>query len=194
VFSRADAERLFADGAIRVAGAGLGAQPEVILTAIGGYQLEHVLRAAARLAERGVPHSVVYMLEPGRFRDPRDEYERRHMASAEVTQSLFPGAVAARVFNVHTRVEPMRGVLWPLVLDPRKTRFLGFRNQGATVDVEGLLYLNEATWAHVLREVALATGRSVGDLLTPAEVAAIERRASPHGVVIKARRPVPEQG
>ena len=59
-----------------------------MLTAIGAYQLRG---GAAGLAppgrERDVPHSVVYMLEPGRFRAPRSEGERAHAAPAALRAS-----------------------------------------------------------------------------------------------------------
>ena len=38
------------------------------LAALGAYQLTEALRAAERLGERGLASSVVYILEPGRFR------------------------------------------------------------------------------------------------------------------------------
>lgn len=189
-FSPAEASQLYAQGAIRVQMGGRGGEseeePEVILTAIGGYQLEHVLRASARLSERGVTHRVIYMLEPGRFREPRDRFEAENMAAPEYVEELYGSSAPARVFNVHTRPEAMSGALWPLIRDPATTRFLGYRNQGATVDVEGLLFLNEATWAHVLREVARVLRRPVTELLDGPEIDAIEHRASPHGPIIAA--------
>ncbi|MBN2250664.1 MAG: xylulose 5-phosphate 3-epimerase, partial [Candidatus Altiarchaeota archaeon] len=77
----------------------------VILTAMGAYQLEEVLKASARLKERNVPHSVIYMLEPGRFRTPRSDREEVHTAPAQFQAELYPSSVPARIFITHTRPE-----------------------------------------------------------------------------------------
>lgn len=61
------------------------------MTAIGADQLIETLRASERLADRGVAHSVVYLLEPGRFRAPRGPREASHLASADVRHSITAG-------------------------------------------------------------------------------------------------------
>jgi phosphoketolase len=123
------------------------------------------------------------MLEPGRFRIPRGERERAHLAPIGVRARLYPDRVAARVFVTHTRPEPMLGVLQPLHTGPR-TEGLGYTNHGGTLTVEGLLFVNHATWAHVLAAVAcvLETPRSA--LLTADELAALDHTAAPEGIVI----------
>jgi phosphoketolase len=98
----------------------------VVLTAIGAYQLEEALKASARLMERGVPHSVVYMLEPGRFRNPRSNGEKLHSVSAQLQAELYPDSVPARLFVTHTRPEPLLGTLQPLNTGTNKTAALGF--------------------------------------------------------------------
>jgi phosphoketolase len=187
LFTPEEARQLLRDGGMRLPWAGL--EPDrarLVLTAIGGYQLVETLAASARLAERGVAHSVVYLLEPGRFRAPRSEREARHAGPAAVRQRLYPDAVAARVFLTHTRPEPMLGVLAPLSTGDG-TVVLGFVNQGATLEVEGMLFLNRATWAHVVDVAARLVGAPRGDLLTEDEQGALDRRRSPAGL-ITARR------
>ena len=115
LFTEQEAAALLAEGAIRLDWAGHSVErPRVVLTALGAYQLEQVLTASMRLAERDVPHSVVYMLEPGRFRAPRSEGERSHAASADARSRLYPESAPARVFVSHTRPEPLLGTLQPL--------------------------------------------------------------------------------
>jgi phosphoketolase len=189
LFTSQDAAALLRDGALALDWAGhRPAEARVILTAVGAYQLDQVLRAARRLRDRGLPHAVVYMLEPGRFRVPRGERERAHLAPAAVRSRLFPDTVPARVFLAHTRPETLLGVLQPLHTGPH-TIALGFTNQGGTLDVEGLLFVNRASWAHVLAAVGCVLETPLAELLTAAEVAALQHATSPEGIVI---RPAPD--
>ena len=81
LFTPEEAERLLADGAFLLEWAGhKHEQARVVLTAVGAYQLEGVLKASSRLRVRDMPHAVIYMLEPGRFRAPRNAGERLHAA------------------------------------------------------------------------------------------------------------------
>jgi phosphoketolase len=91
--------------------------------------------------------------------------------------------VPARVFLTHTRPETVLGVLKPLVTGPA-TVALGYTNHGGTLSVGGLLFVNRATWAHVLAAVARVTGLARAALLTDGELAALERRAQPAGVIL----------
>jgi phosphoketolase len=184
LFTGDDAEALVRDGAVPLTWAAhRPAEARVILTAVGAYQLGEVLRAARRLAERDLPHAVVSMLEPGRFRVPRSPRERAHQAPADLRARLYPDEVPARVFVGHTRPEALLGVLKPLHTGPR-TAGLGFRNQGGTLDVEGLLFVNGTTWAHVLAAVAGVVDVPRDALLTADELAALDLTASPEGIVI----------
>jgi phosphoketolase len=149
----------------------------VLLTAVGAYQLGEVLKASERLAARRLAHAVIYMLEPGRFRAPRSEGEQRHRAR------LYPDTVTARVFLTHTRPEVLLGVFGPLHTGPG-TLALGFSNHGGTLSVDGLMFVNGSTWAHCLRAVAQLLGHDRRDLLTAEEIDALDRRRSPHGVII----------
>lgn len=177
--------QLLERGAIRLDWAGhLPDQAHVILTAIGAYQLEEVLKASHRLRQHDLPHSVVYMLEPGRFRIPRDAGELAHAAPASHLQELYPSTTLKRVFVTHTRPEPMAGTLQPLHTGYAYTRFLGFVNQGGTLDKDGMLFINRCTWAHIVAEVSQVLDAPLDDGLSQPELDALHGRCSPQGVLI----------
>jgi len=180
-----EAARLLDQGALRLDWASHRlSEQRVVLTALGAYQLEEVLKASLRLAERDVPHSVVYMLEPGRFRAPRSESEGAHAAPAALRDELYPDSVPQRVFMTHTRPEPLAGVLQPVHTGKGRTVALGFVIQGGTLTVPGLLFVNRCTWAHALGAVADILGLPREDLLTPEEIAGLDGKASPEGVIV----------
>ncbi len=184
LFSREEAERLLDDGAAALDWA--GHEPEraaIVITAVGAYQLVEVLRAAARLRERDVPHAVVYMLEPGRFRRPRADAEGQHAPPRALVSRLYPDAVQRRLFVTHTRPEPLLGVLQPLHTGCA-TAALGFTNHGGTLDTGGMLFVNGCTWAHVAAETARLLDRTEEDLLGAEELDALHGRRSPHGIII----------
>jgi phosphoketolase len=184
LFTAEEATSLAGAGALRLDWAGHRPdQAKVVLTAIGAYQLEQVIRASLRLAERDIAHRVVYMLEPGRFRAPRSEGERAHAAPTDVREELYPDDVPARVFVTHTRPEPLLGTLQTLNTGHR-TAALGFANQGGTLSIGGMLFVNRCAWAHVLVECARTADLDREDLLTADELAALDGRATPEGVII----------
>ena len=184
LFALEEATRLLNDGAIRLDWTCYDPERQrVILTAIGAYQLEEVLQASARLKERHVPHSVVYMLEPGRFRIPRSSREEAHRAPAQLQAELYPSSVPARIFATHTRPEVLLGVLQPLHTGFYQTGALGYINQGGTLNVPGMLFINRCTWAHILLEAARVLGMLQEELLTPGELLALEGKASPEGAL-----------
>jgi phosphoketolase len=185
LFTTAEAEQLLAQGALRLEWAGHdGTPPRLILTAVGAYQLEEVLKASTRLGERQVPHTVIYLLEPSRFRCPRSAGEQRHAAPAQFVAGLYPETTPARLFVSHTRPEVLLGVLQPLHTGYRTTSALGFIGQGGTLTVAGMLFVNRSTWAHILNEAAQLLGLPRQDLLTAEEIATLDGQASPHGVII----------
>lgn len=185
LFTREEASRLWQQGALRLDWAGSEvAGQRLILTAIGAYQLEEVLKASFRLRERHIPHSVVYMLEPGKFRAPRSKGEKAHQAPAHLREELYPESVPARLFVTHTRPEPLLGTLQPLHTGNARTAALGFVGQGGTLTVSGMLFVNRCTWAHILAEVARVLDISGQELLTEAELAALDGCASPEGVIV----------
>lgn len=185
LFTSEEATRLLEQGAFRLEWAGHElAEQRIVLTAIGSYQLEEVLKASARLAARDVPHSVVYMLEPGRFRTPRSDGEQAHVTRAQLQSEFYPDSVQARIFICHTRPEPMVGVLQPLNTGSGRTTALGFLGQGGTLTVTGMLFVNRCTWAHIVDESARLLNLPREELLTSEEVAALDGKASPEGVII----------
>ena len=185
LFTQEEATRLLEWGAIRLDWAGYEvAHQRVVLTAIGAYQLEEVLKASARLVSHEVPHSVVYMLEPGRFRIPRSGGEASHMVPAGVRAYLYPDSVLTRIFVTHTRPEPMLGVLLPLHTGNGLSVGLGFIGQSGTLTTPGMLFVNHCTWAHILAEVAHLLKIPREELLTSQEEAVLDGRLSPEGVVI----------
>ena len=185
LFTPEEATRLLKQGAMRLDWAGYQKdRPKLVLTAIGGYQLEEVLKASFRLAEREVPHSVVYMLEPGRFRLPRSRGEQAHGAPDSLKKELYPDSATARLFVTHTRPEVMLGVLHPLTTGPARTAALGYLCQGGTLTTEGVLFINKSTWAHVLQEAARLLDTSRENLLTAGEMAALDGKVNPQGIVI----------
>ena len=188
LFTADEARALVRDGAALLPWAGW--QPEqarLIVTAVGAYQLGQALRASERLAARRIEHAVVAMLEPGRFRAPRDAGERGHAAPADVVARCYPPGVAARLFLCHTRPESLLGALEPLHTGAA-TAGLGFTNQGGTLAIESLLFVNRASWAHALEAAARLLARPREELLDEAECAALDGRATPEGVIVPAPR------
>jgi phosphoketolase len=150
---------------------------------MGAYQLEEVLKASARLKERNIPHSVTYMLEPGRFRLPRSDREKAHLTPAQLQTGLYPSSVPARIFVTHTRPEVLLGILQPLHTGIYQTGGLGFINHGGTLSVQGMLFVNRCTWGHILLEVARVLGMLQEELLTAEELSALSGKVSPEGVL-----------
>jgi phosphoketolase len=188
LFTLKEATRLLAQGALRLDWAcHEAAQQSFILTAVGAYQLEEVLKASVRLTKRNIPHSVVYMLEPGRFRFPRTEREALHSVTASLQADLYPDSAAARIFVTHTRPEPLLGALQPLNTGRGKTSALGFVNRGGTLSVPGMLFVNHCSWAHILNEAAGILQLRRDDLLSAEEIAALDGKASPEGPIFGQR-------
>jgi phosphoketolase len=177
VFTREQAEQLAQDGAI-VFAEQPGAQP-LLLIATGSYQLAEMQRAALRLSEAGCAWRLIYLQEPGRFREPRDHWEQAAVTNAARVEQIFPAACSRRVLLTHMRPEVARGHLWPLLGDARQTRVLGYRNRGGTLDEAGMLFANQASWAHVLEAAAALLDKPLGELLKAEEQAAVQGRGDP---------------
>jgi len=185
LFALEEAKGLLEQGALRLDWAGHElAKQRIVLTAIGSYQLEEVLKASSRLADRDVPHSVIYMLEPGRFRAPRSDGERTHASPDQLCAELYPDSISARIFVTHTRPEPLLGVLQPMNTGSGRTAGLGFIGHGGTLTVPGMLFVNRCTWGHILGETARLLGLPREELLTSEELDALDGKASPEGVII----------
>jgi phosphoketolase len=185
LFTPEEAARLLEQGALRLDWAGHELkEQQIVLTAIGSYQLEEILKASKRLTDRHIPHSAVYMLEPGRFRVPRSDGERKHLTPTQLRSGLYPDPVTARIFITHTRPELIAGVLQPLNTGCDRTSLLGFTGRGGTLTVAGMLFVNRCTWAHLLEESARVLSLPRKELLTKEELAALDGKASPEGVII----------
>ena len=178
VFTREQAEQLAQDGAVVLAEK-QGEQP-LLLIATGSYQLAEMQRAAVRLSAAGCAWRLVYLQEPGRFRAARDTWEQAVIVDAERVERLFPAASIKRVLLTHMRPEVARGHLWPLLGEARHSRVLGYRNRGGTLDEAGMLFANQASWAHVLEAAAALLEKPLGDLLSAEEQAAVQGRGEPH--------------
>jgi phosphoketolase len=184
LFTADEARALFRDGGARLEWA--SHRPDaarVVITAVGAYQLAEALAAGARLRARDVPHILVYLLEPGRFRLPRNAREARHAVPDTVCAALYPASAPIRVFLTHTRPAAIVGSLAPTARgsDPIG---LGYANHGGTLDVAGLLFVNGASWAHALAALAPALGVTRDSLLTADEIGALEHRHSPEGIIV----------
>lgn len=174
--SAEQAHRLVEQGALALR-APAGAQ--VLLVAIGAYQLEQAWRAADRLEEAGLRTALTCMIEPGRFRVARDAQEANFVASDEMIRSMFPDSAQARIILSHTRPEPICGVLRRLDTGPQHTTVLGYLSRGGTLDVEGMLFANRCTWAHAVAAAAGVCGLDAGRLLQPMELQSVQGREGP---------------
>lgn len=175
-FTGPKAEALVRTGAAHLVG--LPREAEIQFVAIGAYQAEEALKAAERLGRRGRRACVTVLLEPGRFRAPRDSLEAGATADDAALAELFPPWLP-RVILSHTRPEPMLGLLRRLDGGPGSTTALGYISRGGTLDVAGLLFANRCTWAHALEAAAGLCGWSRDDLFTDPERAALDGRGNP---------------
>lgn len=176
VTTPAQAGQLVEQGAVVLAGDPSSAA--VILAATGAYQLAAAFRAHTRLRERGVASALVCVAEPGRFRFPRDDQEAAHVLPDSVVEGFFP-AGTPRVFITHLRPEPFLGALRRIDTGPATTRALGFINRGGTLDIDGLMFANRCTWAHVLLGVASVLALPPSALLDATELAAAQGHGDP---------------
>lgn len=182
IFTEAQARTLFDLGAVRLHGSARSTE-KVILAATGAYQLREALKASERLQKKKVPHSLVYILEPARFREPRDGLEAAYVTSAEEREKIFPSSAPFRVVMGHCRPQVLSGVLRPLDTCPSATRFLGFINQGGTLNVDGMLFANRCTWAHAVQAVADLLHLPPERLLTKRELLAVANQTAPQDVL-----------
>ncbi|MBS0582145.1 MAG: xylulose 5-phosphate 3-epimerase [Proteobacteria bacterium] len=184
VFDAHDARELVADGAILVKHAGhRPGEAELAITAIGACQLQEALKASRRLRQRDVPHRVVCLLEPARFRRGRTAAEETHSSWDHCGRGLY-AATSAHVLLCHTRPETMVGLLQPM-LAGRTVAALGYRGRGGTLDMQGMLFANGCTWAHAVREVSGLLHIDLADLLSDDEIDAVGGISNPAEVARK---------
>ncbi|WP_163832674.1 phosphoketolase family protein [Spartinivicinus ruber] len=174
--------KLLEDGAILVRGA---TEASIQLVAVGAYQLAEALKASDRLKEREIPHSLIYIIEPGRFRVARDKAEAEQLVVEEVMDNLFPDTIKTRVFVCHGRPEVYLGIMRQLDLGPKQTAAVGYINQGGTLDLGGMLYANKTTWAHILYQTAKTASLNPLDILSEKEIQAVTGGGDPYAIIDK---------
>jgi hypothetical protein len=76
----------------------------------------------------------------------------------------------------------MSGILRPLDTG-RATIFLGFINQGGTLDSDGMLFVNQQSWAHIVLACAMSLAIDPAQLLYPLELKALSGEVGPQGVI-----------
>lgn len=185
LFSEEEAVKLLRDGALPIKWLGYNAkQSQITLIAIGAYQLLEVIEASKRLKERGVAHSVVYIMEPGKFREARNDGESEFVASLTTRKTIIPENTKNLIIVSHTRPEVMLGTLQPLWVG-RNVKALGFINQGGTLGVDDMLFVNKCSWAHILLHSCQMVGLDPSDILHNKELRALNGKISPDGVVTK---------
>ncbi|NMT62488.1 phosphoketolase family protein [Marinobacter orientalis] len=175
VFDRSEAQALAKIGALVVDEDTSPGEP-VMLIANGAYQLSEMIGASERLRGTGTPFRLVYVQEPGRFREPRDTLEATQCVRDLEQEQLFPRRMRRRVALTHMRPEVFRGHLLPLFPQPSKSRILGYINRGGTLNEAGMLFANRCSWAHVLAACADVLERPPGEWLSSGELAALEGR------------------
>jgi len=182
VFDAHDACELVADGGIRVQHAGHRPDEAALtITAIGACQLQEALKACKRLRQRDVPHRVVYLMEPARFRRGRTAAEDMHSSLDHCGRGLY-AATNTHVLLCHTRPETMVGLLQPM-LAGGAVAALGYRGRGGTLDMQGMLFANGCSWAHAVREVSRLLHIDLTDLLSDTEIDAVDGVGDPAEIV-----------
>ena len=149
------AEQLVSYGALCLAG-NCGA--ELQLVCCGGRSLVIGRQVSMRLRQSGIAHSLVYVLEPARFRTARDEQEQGHLADESLTSSLFPEHVQHRLLLTDLHPEVLLGHCRRLDLGPRRTAALGFLNQYPNRSEQAALEANGLA----VEQALLAIGRLTG--------------------------------
>ena len=156
----------------------LSPEIRVQILAVGAYQLQEAVRAADVLSAAGCPAQVVAVLEPGRLRTPRDRIEADFVVSDDVLAHAFPPGLP-RVLVSHCRPEPLLGALRRLASGPAAMAGLGYINRGGTFDVEGMLFANRCTWAHIVEQAARLAGRPPEAFLSADVTATLAGRGDP---------------
>lgn len=155
-------------------------KPQYILTAIGAYQLEECLVAIQMLEKAGVFGRLIYILEPGRLRLPRCLGEREYVLSDKTIGNYYSEDLIKRVFLVHTRPEPIIGVLRRIDTGYLNTKYLGYINNGGTLSTKGMLFTNQCSRFHIIKEISLLLQININDLLEEKFVKMLEHKGDPN--------------
>jgi phosphoketolase len=93
---------------------------------------------------------------------------------------IYPRNINKRVFLVHTRPEPIIGVLRRIDTGYENSKFLGYSNKGGTLSTKGLLFLNHCTRFHIIKEISLLLQININDLLVEKFVKMLEHKGDPN--------------
>lgn len=177
VINTQQAQQSFRDGALLLSH---DEKAQIQLIAIGAYQLHAVERASKHLRQAGVTCSVVVILQPGRFRIPRDRYEEAEVHNDQAIEKIIP-KVEKRIVVTHTHAEIMSGVLRRIDTGVKHTAYMAYKNRGGTLDVFGMQYANQQTWAHiVLQTIELLdlSKQESASILTKEQLDALQKGVS----------------
>ncbi len=177
-----NALQLAKDGAIRLKWLEYNhSDADIALVAIGAYQLAEVLKASIRLKDKNIAHTISYITEPGKFREPRNSGEAEYISGKEIISEIIKDHIKHVLIVSHTRPEVMLGTLQPL-WNGRNVKGLGFINEGGTLGVDDMFFVNKCSWAHIIHHVENITKFQI---LTNGEIDALNGNASPDGVITK---------
>lgn len=154
-FSPQQSIKLLQDGAINLDGL-----QDIELVAVGAYQLNVCIALQSRLREIGIECSVIYLLEPGRFRLPRDMHEKAFVVPKNKREQIFSVRCKLRVFICHMHPEVILGVCRPLDLGMDQTLAFGYQNKGGTFNTDGLLKANGCDVEKILEAIIIAEKRN----------------------------------
>lgn len=187
LFNPLESQQLLDDGAMQVQWLGYDSnRANIILLAVGAYQLLEIIEASKRLTEKQIPHAVSYMMEPGRYREPRNEGEAAHCVSKKLRNKIVPDNIDHVLLVSHTRPEVMLGTIQPL-WNGRAVKALGFINQGGTLGVDDMVFVNKCSWAHILFTACQMIDIAPSTVLTPQELKALAGKVSPDGIITKCK-------
>lgn len=183
LFSKKESSELLKNGAINLDFASFDkARAKLCLIAIGSYQLLETIRASKILHENKIPHISIYIIEPGRFRKERNNGEKKHIAKESFINEIMPKRIENIVMSCHTRPELIAGTMQNLLYG-KKISALGFINEGGTLDTEGMLFVNQCTYAHIVKEAAQMLHIKPSKILTETQIKALDCKISPDGVL-----------
>ncbi|MDP2505070.1 hypothetical protein [Oceanobacter sp. 3_MG-2023] len=169
IMTPAMAEQLVSHGAVCLHG---HCAAEIQLVASGYQSLQQALQISERLQQHQRPHSLVYLLEPGRFRHARDSAEAGCQVDDQIISGLFPEIVRQRLVFCDMRPEVFIGHCRRLHLD--SSQVLGFSNHPAARLGE-IPQANACSWLHGLVRLALSLGLPEASWLTESEWQSLQR-------------------
>ncbi|MFT6332602.1 MAG: phosphoketolase [Lentimonas sp.] len=183
-FNEAESAKLLQEGAVRITKTEHNPKnAQIALIAIGAYQLIETLKVSKHLKEKNIAHIVSYIIEPGKFRDARNDGEEKHNASEKIRKDIILDNIKEVILVNHTRPEVMLGTLQPL-WQGRNVKSLGFINNGGTLGIDDMLFVNKCSFAHIVGQVETMLNLK-SSLLTLSEQKALNGEISPDGIITK---------